>query len=191
MQLRQEGKGETDMCCGGEDEVPAAVGSKRKSPSGAQPLEDAKNHAQEPKRPRSGTRKIDAIEEMVNQLTNKTERMFETLLTRLNESDVERNAQYAAVNAQLAAVNKRIEDLERGTVQLQQQQRHEPGGAGLQLPHVVSAPTILNRSRNANATHTEAGGTHGQSRPPPTPLNNHHGCVPQVRRQTHSLAMEL
>ncbi|KAL1415366.1 hypothetical protein MTO96_029476 [Rhipicephalus appendiculatus] len=45
-------------------------------------------------------------------------------------------------------------------------QRHEPGGAGLPLPHVVNAPTILNRSRNANATHTEAGGPHGQSRPP-------------------------
>ncbi|KAL1473852.1 hypothetical protein MTO96_038419 [Rhipicephalus appendiculatus] len=106
--------------------------------------------------PEPGTRKIDAIEEMVNKLTNKTERMFETLLTRLNESDVQTNAQYETINAQLAAVNKRIEDLERGTVQLQQQQRHEPGGAGLPLPHVVNVPTILNRGRNANATHTEA-----------------------------------
>ncbi|KAH7983852.1 hypothetical protein HPB52_014783 [Rhipicephalus sanguineus] len=73
------GEGETDMCCGGEDEAPAAVCSKRKSPSGAQPSEDAENNAQEPKRPRPGARKIDAIEEMVNKLTNK-ERMFETLL---------------------------------------------------------------------------------------------------------------
>ncbi|KAH7963760.1 hypothetical protein HPB52_022724 [Rhipicephalus sanguineus] len=149
-------EGEKDMCCGGEDEAPAAVGSKRKSPSDAQPSKDADNHAQEPKRPRPGGRKIDAMEEIVNKLTNKTERMFETLLTRLNESDAERNAQYAAVNTQLAAVNKRIEDLERGTVQLQQQQqeRHEPAGAGLPL-QVVNVPTILNRGHNANATHNE------------------------------------
>ncbi|KAL1479907.1 hypothetical protein MTO96_051487 [Rhipicephalus appendiculatus] len=86
------GEGETDMCCGGEDEARAAVGSKRKSPSSAQPSEDAENHAKEPKRPRPGAQKIDAIEEMVNKLTNKltnkTERMFKTLLTRLYESDV-------------------------------------------------------------------------------------------------------
>ncbi|KAH7943374.1 hypothetical protein HPB52_007601 [Rhipicephalus sanguineus] len=140
-------EGEKDMCCGGEDEAPAAVGSKRKSPSDVQPSKDADNHAQEPKRPRPGGRKIDAMEEMVNKLTNKTERMFETLLTRLNEYNAERNAQYAAVNTQLAAVNKRIEDLERGTAQLQQQQqeRHEPAGAGLPLSQVANVPTILNR----------------------------------------------
>ncbi|KAH7943921.1 hypothetical protein HPB52_013129 [Rhipicephalus sanguineus] len=150
-------EGEKDMCCGGEDEAPAAVGSKRKSPSDVQPSKDADNDVQEPKRPRPGGRKIDAMEEMVNKLTNKTERMFETLLTRLNESDVKRNAQYAAVNTQLAAVNKRIEDLERGTVQLQQQQqeRHEPAGAGLPLSQVVNVPTILNRGHNANATHND------------------------------------
>ncbi|KAH7950837.1 hypothetical protein HPB52_002292 [Rhipicephalus sanguineus] len=43
------GEGERDMCCGGEYEAPAAVGSKRKSPSDAQPSKDADNHAQEPK----------------------------------------------------------------------------------------------------------------------------------------------
>ncbi|KAL1416083.1 hypothetical protein MTO96_028253 [Rhipicephalus appendiculatus] len=190
------GEGETYMCCG-SDEAPAAVGSKRKSPSGAQPLGNAENHAQEPKRPRPGTRKIDAIEEMnqcnsagsVNpaqrapqdcrSLENSTLLAWGfglTLLTRLDESDVERNEQYAAVNAQLAAVNKRIEDLERGTVQLQQQQRHEPGGAGFVAP---TPPTRRQEGRTDSRV------------PPPTPLNNHHGCVPQVRRQTHSLAVEL
>ncbi|KAH7983092.1 hypothetical protein HPB52_009239 [Rhipicephalus sanguineus] len=151
------GDGERDMGCGGEDEALAAVGSKFKSSSDARPSKDAENHAQEPKRRRPGARKIDAIEEIVNKLTNKTKPMFKTLLTRLNESDSERNAKYAAVNTQLAAMNKRIEDLEHGTVQLQQQQqeRHEPGGAGLPLPQVVNVPTILNRGHNTNATHTE------------------------------------
>ncbi|KAL3181698.1 hypothetical protein MRX96_000031 [Rhipicephalus microplus] len=96
---------------------------------------------------------------MVDKLTSKTERLFETLLIRLNESDAEKNAQYAAVNNQLAAVNKRIEYLERGTAQLQQQGpgHDELGG---------DASTILNRSSNVNTTHTEKGGTHGQSRSP-------------------------
>ncbi|KAH7938794.1 hypothetical protein HPB52_000429 [Rhipicephalus sanguineus] len=162
-------EGEKDMCCGGEDEAPAEVGSKRKSPSDVQPSKDVDNHAQEPKRPRPGDRKIYAIEEMVNKLTNKTERMFETLLTRLNESNAERNAQYAAVNPQLAAVNNRIEDLERGTVQLQQQQqeRHEPAGGGLPLSQVVNVPTILNRGHNANATHNDRRDARIVASPPP------------------------
>ncbi|KAL3229848.1 hypothetical protein MRX96_003565 [Rhipicephalus microplus] len=115
------GGGDTDMGCGGEYEAPGAVGFKRKSPSDCQHFEGAENHTQEPKRARPAGRKIDVIEEMVDKLTNKTEGLFETLLIRLNESDAERNAQYAAVNNQLAAVNKRIEYLERGTAQLQPQ----------------------------------------------------------------------
>ncbi|KAL3188427.1 hypothetical protein MRX96_003407 [Rhipicephalus microplus] len=153
------GDGDMDMCCRGENEASVAVGVKRKSPSDSQHFESAENHTQEPKRARPGTRKIDAIEEMVDKLTNNTERLFETPLIRLNESDAERKAQYAAVNNQLAAVKKRIKYLERGTAQLQQQRQghHELGG---------DASTILNRSSNVNATHTEKGGMHGQSRPP-------------------------
>ncbi|KAL3191211.1 hypothetical protein MRX96_018781 [Rhipicephalus microplus] len=94
---------------------------------------------------------------MVDKLTNKTKRLFETLLIRLNESDAERNTQYAAVNNQLVAVNKRIEYLERGMAQLQQQgQGYDKLGG--------DASTILNRSSNVNTTHTEKAGTHGQSR---------------------------
>ncbi|KAL3217256.1 hypothetical protein MRX96_006153 [Rhipicephalus microplus] len=96
---------------------------------------------------------------MVDELINKTEQLFETLLNRLNESDAERNAQYAVVNNQLAVVNTCIEYLECGMAQLQQQGQSldELGG---------HASTILNRSSNVNATHTEKGGTHGQSRSP-------------------------
>ncbi|KAL3176251.1 hypothetical protein MRX96_010571 [Rhipicephalus microplus] len=94
---------------------------------------------------------------MVDKLTNKTDGLFETLLIRLNESDTEKNARYAAVNNQLAAVHKRIEYLERGTAQLQQQgQGHDELGG--------YASTILNRSSNVNATHAEKGGTHRQPR---------------------------
>lgn len=96
---------------------------------------------------------------MADKLTNKTQRLFETLLVRLNESDAESNAQYAAVNNQLAAVNKCIEYLERGMAQLHQQgQGHDELGR--------DALTILNRNSNVNTTHTEKGGTHGQSRSP-------------------------
>ncbi|KAH8021055.1 hypothetical protein HPB51_012339 [Rhipicephalus microplus] len=115
------GDDDTDMCCGGEYEASVAVGFQRKSPSDSQHFEGAENPTQEPKRARPAGRKIDVIKEMVDKLTNKTERVFETLLIRLNESDTERNSQYAAVNNQLAAVNKRIEYLERGTAQFQQQ----------------------------------------------------------------------
>ncbi|KAH6938662.1 hypothetical protein HPB50_011604 [Hyalomma asiaticum] len=105
------GEGETDMCF--SEDAQATTGSKRKSPSGAQPAEDAASQAQVAKRPRPGAGKINAIEEIVNKLTDKTERMFEMLLTRLNESDAQRNAQYVEVNAHLAAMKKRIEDIER------------------------------------------------------------------------------
>ncbi|KAH7978978.1 hypothetical protein HPB49_007610 [Dermacentor silvarum] len=88
--------GETGMCYG--EQAPATAGSKRKGTSNVPPMEDTVDHAQAPKRPRSGARKIDAIEEMVNKLTDKTERMFDMLLTKLNEFDVGRNAQHAAVN---------------------------------------------------------------------------------------------
>ncbi|KAL3201232.1 hypothetical protein MRX96_012719 [Rhipicephalus microplus] len=97
------GDGATDMGCGGEYEAPAAVGFKRKSPSDSQHFEGTENHTQEPKRARTAGRKIDVIAKMVDKLTNKTERLFETLLNRLNESDAERNAQYAAVNNELVA----------------------------------------------------------------------------------------
>ncbi|KAL3235390.1 hypothetical protein MRX96_022423 [Rhipicephalus microplus] len=151
------GDWDTDMGCGGEYEAPVAVGFKRKSPIDSQHFEGAQNHTQEPKRARPAGRKIDVIEEMVDKLTNKTERLFETLLLWLNESDAEGNAQYAAVNNQLAAVNKRIEYLERGTAQLQLQgQGHDELGG--------DASTNLNRSSNVNTTHTEKVGTHGPSR---------------------------
>ncbi|KAH8024913.1 hypothetical protein HPB51_002327 [Rhipicephalus microplus] len=153
------GDGDTGMGCGGEYEALVAVGFQRKSPSDSQHFEGAETHTQEPKRARPAGRKIGVIEEMVDKLTNKTERQFETLLIRLNESDAERNAQYAAVNNQLAAVNKRIEYLERGTAQFQQQGQGQNELAG-------DASTILNRSSNVNTTHTEKVGTHGQSRSP-------------------------
>ncbi|KAL3254900.1 hypothetical protein MRX96_046722 [Rhipicephalus microplus] len=151
---------DTDMCCGGEYEASVAVGFKRKSPSDSQHFQGAENHTQEPRRTRPAGQKIDVIEEMVDQKkTNKTERMFEAHLIRLNESYTERNAQYATVNNPLAAVNKRIEYPERGTAQLQQQgQGHDKLGG--------EALTILNRSSNVNATHTEKEGTRGQSRSP-------------------------
>ncbi|KAH7966905.1 hypothetical protein HPB49_020393 [Dermacentor silvarum] len=160
--------GEMDTCCG--EEAPATAGSKRKGTSDAPPTEDAVVHAQAPKRPRSGARKIDAIEEMVNKLTDKTERMFDMLLTRLNESDAGRNAQCAAVNTQLAAMNKRIEDLERGTMQLQHQQHHHhlPGRAGVPSPQGINVPAILTSGNNANTTRTGEGGMHGQLCPPNT-----------------------
>ncbi|KAL3244366.1 hypothetical protein MRX96_047223 [Rhipicephalus microplus] len=155
------GDGDTDLSCGGEYEAPMAVGFKRKSPSDSQHFEGAENHTQEPKRARLASRKIDVIEEMVDKLTNKTKRLFDTLLIRLNESDAERNAQYAVVTDQLAVVNKRIEYLERGTAQLQQHEQGQDKLGG-------DASTILNRSNSGNTTHTEKGGTHGQSRSPNT-----------------------
>ncbi|KAH7978642.1 hypothetical protein HPB49_006258 [Dermacentor silvarum] len=160
--------GEMDTCC--REEAPATAGSKRKGTSDARPTEDAVDHAQAPKRPRSGARKIDAIEEMVNKLTDKTQRMFDMLLTRLNESDEGRNAQYAAVNTQLAVMNKRIEDLERGTMQLQQQQHyhHLPGRAGVPSPQAVNVPAIITSGNNANTARTGEGGMHGQLCPPNT-----------------------
>ncbi|KAH6942235.1 hypothetical protein HPB50_002028 [Hyalomma asiaticum] len=77
--------------------------------------------------------------------------MFELLLTRLNESDAHRNAQYVEVHTHHAAMNKRIKDIER------------------------------RGSRDARPVVP----------PPPTPLHSNDGCVPQVPRQTHSLAVEL
>ncbi|KAL3182957.1 hypothetical protein MRX96_006753 [Rhipicephalus microplus] len=70
------GDGYTDMCCGGEYEASVAVGLKRKGPSDSQHFEGAENHAQEAKWARPSSRKIDAIEEIVGKLTNKTERLF-------------------------------------------------------------------------------------------------------------------
>ncbi|KAL1486960.1 hypothetical protein MTO96_046739 [Rhipicephalus appendiculatus] len=137
------------------------VGSKRKNPSGA-PASDAGNNTQESKRPRSSAKKVDVLEEMIDKLADKTERMFEMLLTRLNESDAERNAQHATVNTQLLAVNKRIEDLERREMQLQQ-----PWRADVPLS-VTSVPTIVNRGNNANATCPGAEGMHGQACSPNT-----------------------
>ncbi|KAH6945485.1 hypothetical protein HPB50_008724 [Hyalomma asiaticum] len=157
------GEGETDMCF--SEDAQATTGSKRKSPSGVQTAEDAASHAQVPKRPRPGAGKINAIEEIVNKLTDKTERMLEMLLTRLNESDAQRNAQYVEVIAHLAAMNKRIEDIERRSTQTQQHLQ-QSGRAG--VAQVVNVPAILNRGRNTNATRTGAGGTHGQSCPPNT-----------------------
>ncbi|KAH6925199.1 hypothetical protein HPB50_001567 [Hyalomma asiaticum] len=125
------GEGETDS-----EDAQATTGSKRKSPSGAQTAEDAASHAQVRKRPRPGAGKLNAIEEIVNKLTDKTERMFQMLLTRLNESDAQRNAQYV----------------------------EQSGSAG--VAQVVNVPAILNRGRSTNATRTGAGGTHGQSCPP-------------------------
>ncbi|KAL1474182.1 hypothetical protein MTO96_021368 [Rhipicephalus appendiculatus] len=84
------------------------VGSKRKNPSAA-PASDAGNNTRESKRPRSIAKKVDVLEEFIDKLADKTERMFEMLLTRLNESDAERNAQRGTVNTELLAVNKRIE----------------------------------------------------------------------------------
>ncbi|KAH6947458.1 hypothetical protein HPB50_019051 [Hyalomma asiaticum] len=84
--------------------------------------------------------------------------MLEMLLTRLNESDAQRNAQYVEVNAHLAAVNKRIEDIERRSTQTQQQHPQQSG-----------------RGQEGRTA----------SRVPPTPLHNNDGCVPQVPRQTH------
>ncbi|KAL3246921.1 hypothetical protein MRX96_057363 [Rhipicephalus microplus] len=149
------GDGDMDMWCGGEYEASVAVGVKRKSPSDSQHFEGTENHTQEPKRARPAGRKIDVIEEMVDKLVNKTERLFETLIIWLNESDAERNTQYATVNSQPVAVNNHIEYLERGTARLQQQgQSHDEfGGGGL---------TVLNTSSNVNDTHTEKGSTHGQ-----------------------------
>ncbi|KAL3171914.1 hypothetical protein MRX96_013493 [Rhipicephalus microplus] len=150
------GNGDTDMCCVRDYEASVAVGFRRESTSDCQQFEGAENHTQELKLERPGARKKDVIEEIVDKLTNKTERLFETLLIWVNESDAERIAQYAAVNTQLAAGNKRIKHLERGTAQLQQQRQghHELGG---------DASAILNRSSNVNATHTEEEGTHGPS----------------------------
>ncbi|KAL3221288.1 hypothetical protein MRX96_050266 [Rhipicephalus microplus] len=65
--------GDTDMCCGGEYETSVAVGFKRKSSSGSQHFEGAKNRTQEPKRTRPAGQKIDVVEEMVDKQTNKTE----------------------------------------------------------------------------------------------------------------------
>ncbi|KAL3216611.1 hypothetical protein MRX96_032936 [Rhipicephalus microplus] len=100
------GDGDTDMGCGGEYEAPVAVGFKRKSPSDSQHFEGTENFTQEPKWARPAGRKIDVIEEMVDKLTNKTERLFEALIVRLNEFDAERNTQYATVKNQLAAKQK-------------------------------------------------------------------------------------
>ncbi|KAH8027410.1 hypothetical protein HPB51_005248 [Rhipicephalus microplus] len=75
------GDADTYMGCGGEYGAPVAVGFKRKSPSDSQHFEGAENHTQEPKRARQAGRKINMIEEMVDKLTNKTERLYETLLS--------------------------------------------------------------------------------------------------------------
>ncbi|KAL1474477.1 hypothetical protein MTO96_020660 [Rhipicephalus appendiculatus] len=107
-------------------------------------------------------KKADVLEEMIDKLAEKTERMFEMLLTRINESDAERNAQHATVNTQLLAVNKRIEDLERREVQLQQPWRADVP------PSVTNVPTIVNRGNNANATCPGAEGMHGQACSPNT-----------------------
>ncbi|KAH6934576.1 hypothetical protein HPB50_025484 [Hyalomma asiaticum] len=131
------GEGVTDMCF--SEDAQATTGSKRMSLSGAQPAEDAARHAQVPKRPRPGAGKINTIEEIVNKLTDKTERLFELLLTRLNESDAQRNSQYVEVNAHTAAVNKRIEDIERRSTQTQQEQPQLSGRAGVAL----NVPAIL------------------------------------------------
>ncbi|KAL3214530.1 hypothetical protein MRX96_034859 [Rhipicephalus microplus] len=117
------GDGDTDMCFEGEYEASVVVQFKLKSQSDSQNSEGKGNHTQEPKQARPGARKTYAIEEMVDKLANKTERFFETPLVRLNESDAETNAQYATVNTELAGVKKRIEYLERGMVQLQQQRQ--------------------------------------------------------------------
>ncbi|KAL1463942.1 hypothetical protein MTO96_043116 [Rhipicephalus appendiculatus] len=158
------------------------VGSKRNNPSGA-PASDAGNNTQESKRPRSSAKKVDVLEEMIDKLADKTERMFEMLLTRLNESDAERNAQHATVNTQLLAVNKRIEDLERREVQLQQ-----PWRADVPLS-VTNVPTIVNRGNNANATCPGAEGMHGQAC---SPIPSHdHGYASIVEEQASNRKVRI
>ncbi|KAL1482599.1 hypothetical protein MTO96_014117 [Rhipicephalus appendiculatus] len=141
------------------------VGSKRKNPSGA-PVSDAANNTQESKRPRSSAKKVDVLEEMIDKQADKTERMFEMLLTGLNESDAERNAQHATVSTQLLAVNKRIEDLQRREVQLQQPWRADVP------PSVTNVPTIVNRGNNGNAPALERKGCTVR-RAPPIPSHDH------------------
>ncbi|KAH8033735.1 hypothetical protein HPB51_015767 [Rhipicephalus microplus] len=89
----------------------STVGSKRENQSAVQAY--GTENTQEPKRPRSNAKKVDMFEQMIDKLVDETERMFEMLVMRLNESDAERNAQHATVNTQLLAMNHRIEDLEQ------------------------------------------------------------------------------
>ncbi|KAL3229408.1 hypothetical protein MRX96_023595 [Rhipicephalus microplus] len=91
---------------------------------------------------------------MIYKLANKTDRMFEMLLTRLNEYDCEQNAQHATVNTQLLAMNQRIEDLERRKEQLQAPERVDAP------PAVTSVPTIVKRSNEVNVIRPGAEGMH-------------------------------
>ncbi|KAL3190317.1 hypothetical protein MRX96_019846 [Rhipicephalus microplus] len=131
------------------------VGSKRKDQRSAQ-ADDTEN-TQEPKRPRSKVKKVDVLEQMIDKLVDKTERLFEILHTRLNESDAERNAQHATVNPQLLAMNQRIEDLERKKEQLQPPERVDSP------PPVTRILTIVNRSNKVNVTRPGGEEMHGQS----------------------------
>ncbi|KAL3250297.1 hypothetical protein MRX96_055560 [Rhipicephalus microplus] len=79
------------------------VGSTRRNYSGAQ-ADDTEN-MQEPKTPRSNAKKVDVLQQMIDKLVDKMKRMLVVLLTRLNKSDAERNAQHASVNTQLLAMN--------------------------------------------------------------------------------------
>ncbi|KAL3212474.1 hypothetical protein MRX96_035893 [Rhipicephalus microplus] len=97
------------------------VGSTRKNHSGAQ-ADDTEN-MQEPKTFRSNAKKADVLQQMIDKLVDKTKRMLVALLTRLNKTDVERNAQHATVNTQLLAMNQRIDYLERRKKQLQPPER--------------------------------------------------------------------
>ncbi|KAH6928814.1 hypothetical protein HPB50_020111 [Hyalomma asiaticum] len=81
---------ETEML---SEEVPQ-IGSKRKSTETYK--EKPSSPAREIKRPRPSVKKTNILEDMINKLTDKTERMFDMLMTRFTDLDAERKAQTVA-----------------------------------------------------------------------------------------------
>ncbi|KAH7981866.1 hypothetical protein HPB52_001355 [Rhipicephalus sanguineus] len=63
---------------------------------------------QEVKRPRPSTKKTDVLEDMINKLSDKMEKMFEMLVVRISDSEAERKAQALKHNKRLEELEKRI-----------------------------------------------------------------------------------
>lgn len=88
------------------EEVAQQPGAKRKIPVTKSKEQDGSE--QEVKRPRPSTKKTDVLEDMINKLSDKMEKMFEMLVVRISDSEAERKAQALMHDKRLEELEKRI-----------------------------------------------------------------------------------
>ncbi|KAL1472087.1 hypothetical protein MTO96_039543 [Rhipicephalus appendiculatus] len=88
------------------EEIAQQPGAKRKIP--VTKTKERDGSEQEVKRPRPSTKKTDVLEDMINRLSDKMEKMFEMLVVQLSDSEAERKALALKHEKRLEELEKRI-----------------------------------------------------------------------------------